>query len=140
MYDIREELMQKMVKELKSEQPHFEIMTDEEYYYSDYGTKRRLRNQTCSNVVYMHCLIPGIAKNLFGAYFHKKDITVALPMEFDSFITELNVERKVGEVFKRPYIEFRVIRDDYDEMYDVGKELITGLLEFARKNNFMNMW
>ncbi len=93
MYDIREELMQKMVKELKVEQPNYEIMSDEEYYNSDYGLRRRQRNQTCSNVVYMHFLVPGVAKNLFGAYFHKKDIAVAVPMDFEAFTTKLNIER-----------------------------------------------
>ncbi|MCR5800556.1 MAG: hypothetical protein K6G69_10820 [Lachnospiraceae bacterium] len=140
MYDIREELMYKMVKELKEEQPHFEIMTDEEYYYSDYGITRRKRNQTCSNVVYMHCLVPGVAKNLFGAYFHKKDIAIAVPMDFETFTTDLNVERKVEDVFKKPYISFKVIRKDYDEMYEDGKKLISDLLAFADKNNFRNKW
>ena len=32
MYDIREELMHKMVRELRDQQSHFEIMSDEECY------------------------------------------------------------------------------------------------------------
>lgn len=140
MYDIREDLMNRMVKELKEEQPNFEIMTDEEYYFSDYGIKRRQRNQTCSKEVYMHCLVPGVAKNLFAAYFHKKHIAVAVPMDFESFKTELNVEREVKDVFQNPYIAFKVVRKDHNEMYRDCKDLISELFNFADKNNLRNKW
>ena len=140
MYDIREDLMNRMVKELKEEQPNFEIMTDEEYYFSDYGIRRRQRNQTCSKDVYMHCLVPGVAKNLFAAYFHKKHIAVAVPMDFESFKTELNVEREVKDVFQNPYIAFKVVRKDHDEMYSDCKKLISELFAFADKNNLRSKW
>ena len=54
-------------------------MSDEEFYNSDYGLRRRERNQTCSSVVYMHCLVPGNPKNLLAVYFKKKNISVCAP-------------------------------------------------------------
>ncbi len=140
MFDIREELMQKMVKEVRAEQPNYVIMSDEEYYNSEYGKRRRQRNQTCSNVIYMHFLVPGVAKNLFAAYFHKKDIAICVPMDFEAFNTELNVEREVKDVYSNPYIAFRVRRMDHEEMYQDSKKLITELLAFADKNNLRSRW
>ena len=72
MYDIREELMHKMVTELRDQNTSFEIMSDEEFYNSDYGVRRRERNQPCSNVVYMHCLVPGNPKNSVRGVFQEE--------------------------------------------------------------------
>ena len=135
MYDIREDLMQKMVRELRHEQSFFEIMSDEEFYNSDYGIKRRQRNQTCSAVVYMHCLMPGSSKNLLGVYFHKRDIAIAAPTFFEEFITDIVVDRETKGVFKKPYFSFRVIRKDYEIMYDDTKRLIMEMLDYAKKNH-----
>ena len=140
MYDIREELMHKMVAELRNENTSFEIMSDEEFYYSDYGVRRRARNQTCSNVVYMHILVPGNAKNLLGVYFHKKDIFIAVPTEFEDFVTSINVERTVKDVFKKPFIDYRIIRKDYDSMYTDAKNFILELLRFAKSKRLDQIW
>ena len=135
MYDIREELMNKMVTALRAEQTHFEIMSDEEFYNSDYGIRRRQRGQKCSSVVYMHCLVPGSARNLLGVYFHKKDICVAAPMAFSIYDPDVNVDRAQKGVFKQPYLEFRVIRKDHDEMYEDTKKLIKDMLNYAEKHH-----
>ncbi len=140
MYDIREELMRKMVSDLTKEKTEFEIISDEDFYNSEYGYRRRRRNETCSSVVYMHCLVPGNEKNLLGVYFHKKDICIAAPMFFEDFVTSIDVNRTVKKAFKNPYIEFRVIRKDYDDMYEDTKLLILELLEFARNNNVKSFW
>ncbi len=65
---------------------------------------RRRRKQTCSNVVYMHCLVPGTGRNLLGVYFHKKDIAIAAPMKYKSFTTEIVVDREEKDVYKKPYL------------------------------------
>lgn len=135
MYDIREELMNKMVTALRAEQTRFEIMSDEEFYNSDYGIRRRQRCQKCSSVVYMHCLVPGSARNLLGVYFHKKDICIAAPMMFSQYDPVVSVERTQKGVFKQPYLEFRVIRKDHDEMYEDTKKLIKNLLNYAEKHH-----
>ena len=140
MYDIREELMHKMVDDLNKEQTGFEIMSDEDFYKSPYGHRRRRKNETCSSVVYMHCLVPGNEKNLLGVYFHKKDICIAAPMVFEPFVTSIDVNRTQKAAFKNPYIELRVIRKDYDVMYADTKNLILELLTFARDNQFHRIW
>ena len=134
MYDIREELMQKMVSDLKKEQNRYKIMSDEEFYNSDYGEKRRKRNQTCSGVVYMHCLMPESAKNLLGVYFHKKDIAISVPKDFENFKTDIVVEIKEKEVFNNSYYDYRVVRKDHDEMYSDTKKLILEMLDYASEH------
>jgi len=136
MYDIREEMMQKMVSELKKEQNRYEIMSDEEFFNSDYGEKRRQRNQTCSGVVYMHCLMPGSAKNLLGVYFHKKDIAISAPKDFEKFKTDIVVEIKEKEVFNNSFLDYRIARKDHDEMYSDTKKLILEMLNYASKHIF----
>lgn len=133
MYDIREELMQKMVGELKKVSTHFEIMSDEEFYNSEYGERRRQRNQTCSNVVYMHCLVPGIGRNLLGVYFHKKDIAIAAPVDYEEFSTDIDVDIATKDVYKNPYLSFRVSRNDHDEMFSDSKKMIIEMLRFGEK-------
>ena len=140
MYDIREELMHKMVRELRDQQSHFEIMSDEEFYNSDYGLRRRERNQTCSNVVYMHCLVPGNPKNLLAVYFKKKNISVCAPMAFDAFLPSMDVDRAQKDVFKNPYLEFKVTRKDHSVMYEDTKALIIALLDFAKSNRLDQIW
>lgn len=135
MYDIREDLMNKMVTALRTEQAHFEIMSDEEFYNSDYGIRRRQRGQKCSSVVYMHCLVPGSARNLLGVYFHKKDICVAASMAFSRYDPCVVVERAQKGVFKQPYLEFRVTRKDYDVMFEDTKTLINDLLKYAEERH-----
>ena len=88
----------------------------------------------------MHCLVPGVKKNLFGAYFHKKDVAIAVPMDFEKFTTDVVVDRKVEDVFKKPYITFRVIRGDYDEMYEDTKKVIIQLLDYSRKEGISSRW
>ena len=140
MYDIREELMRKMVEALRKEQTGFEIMSDEEYYQSDYGYRRRLRNQDCANVVYMHCLVPGNPKNLIAVYFKKKNISIAVPMVFESFTTSIDVIRVQKDVYANPYLELRISRTDHDEMFEDTKKLLVELLTFAKANHFDLIW
>jgi hypothetical protein len=140
MYDIREELMHKMVRELRDQQSHFEIMSDEEFYNSDYGIRRRKNNQTCSKEIYMHCLVPGNAKNLLGVYFKKKFICIAAPMDFDNFVTSINVEKTQKNAFKKPYLKFKVERADLDDTYKDTVDLILGLLAFAKDNHLDQIW
>ena len=45
MYDIREALLHKMVRELGDQQSDFEIMSAEEFYNSGYLLRRRERNR-----------------------------------------------------------------------------------------------
>lgn len=139
MYDSREEMMIKMVDELRKEQNHFEVLTDEEYFNSDYGIRRRQRNQTCSNVVYMHCLVPGVEKNLFGVYFHKRDIAIATPMLFEAFETGISVERTVKYTYERPFLEFRVIRKHSEELYEDTKLLVLELMKYAYENHLYHV-
>ena len=129
MFDIREELMHKMVKELRDQQSHFEIMSDEEFYKSDYGLRRRERNQTCSNVV-----------NLLAVYFKKKNISVCAPMAFDAFLPSMDVDRVQKDVYKNPYLEFKVTRKDHNVMYEDTKALIIALLDFAKSNRLDQIW
>lgn len=140
MYDIREEMLHKMVKELRDQKTHFEIMSDEEFYNSDYGIRRRERNQPCSNVVYMHCLVPGNPKNLLAVYFKKKSISVCAPMAFEAFQTSIDIDRVQKDVYKNPYLEFKVSRKDHDIMFEDTKALIIELLGFARSNRLDQIW
>ena len=140
MYDIREELMHKMVRELRDQQSHFEIMSDEEFYNSDYGIRRRKNNQTCSKEIYMHCLVPGNAKNLLGVYF-KRSLSV-LPHQWILIIllrqSMLKKPRKMP--FKKPYLKFKVERADLDDTYKDTVDLILGLLAFAKDNHLDQIW
>lgn len=61
-------------------------------------------------------------------------------MFFEDFVTSIDVNRTVKKAFKNPYIEFRVIRKDYDVMYEDTKLLILELLKFARSNNVKSFW
>lgn len=135
MYDIREELMRKMVTELNRIPTRFEIMSDYEFYNSEYGEKRRRNNQTCSTVVYMHCLIPGTGKNLLGVYFHKKDIAIAAPIVYQMFSTDIVVDREEKNVYTKPYFEYRVRRTDYDVMYEDTRNLIIEMLNFGEEHD-----
>ena len=139
MYDIREEMMQKMVTELRKDQNRFEIMSDEEYYNSDYGLRRRQRNQKCEKEVYMHCLVPGVEKNLLAVYFHKKNIAIAAPMAFDDFKSDIVVDKEKKDVYKNPYLAFRIIRKDTDNMYDDTKNLILEMLDYATKKHLYHV-
>ena len=139
MYDIREEMMLKMVTELRKGQNRFEIMSNEEYYNSDYGIRRRQRNQKCEKDIYMHCLVPGVDKNLLAVYFHKKNIAIAVPMAFDDFRTNIIVDKEKKDVYKNPYLAFRIVRSDADIMYDDTKKLIVEMLEYAEKNHLYHV-
>ena len=114
-------------------------MSDEEYYNSDYGLRRRQRNQKCEKEVYMHCLVPGVEKNLLAVYFHKKNIAVAAPMAFDDFKSDIVVDKEKKDVYKNPYLAFRIIRKDADIMYDDTKNLIIEMLAYAAKNHLYHV-
>ena len=64
----------------------------------------------------------------------KKNISVCAPMAFDTFLTSMDVERVQKDVYKNPYLEFRVTRKDHDVRYEDTKALIIELLDFAKRN------
>ena len=85
----------------------------------------------------MHCLVPGTGRNLLGVYFHKKDIAIAAPMKYKSFTTEIVVDREEKDVYKKPYLSFRVIRKDLDDLFVDTKRLIIEMLAFGEEIGFI---
>ena len=71
---------------------------------------------------------------MLGVYFHKKDISVAAPMFFDSFTTNINVEKAQKGVYKNPYLSFKIIRADHNVMFEDMKRFILELLAYADAN------
>lgn len=71
---------------------------------------------------------------MLGVYFHKKDISVAALMFFDSFTTNINVEKAQKGVYKNPYLSFKIIRADHNVMFEDTKRFILELLAYADAN------
>ena len=61
-------------------------------------------------------------------------------MAFDAFRTSLNVDRVQKDVYKNPYLEFKVTRKDHNVMYEDTKALIIALLDFAKSNRLDQIW
>lgn len=112
-------LMEKMVLDIRKEFVNFEIMTDEEFYNSDYGYTRRQKGQRQENKIYFHCLVPGEKLNLISGYFTRGKIRFSLNSEYSmsNFKTCTNVGFKcIDERY------WEVIAEDRDEdnLYEQG--------------------
>ena len=44
------------------------------------------------------------------------------------------------DVYKNPYLEFKVTRKDHNVMYEDTKALIIALLDFAKSNRLDQIW
>ena len=61
-------------------------------------------------------------------------------MDFDNFVTSINVEKTQKNAFKKPYLKFKVERADLDDTYKDTVDLILGLLAFAKDNHLDQIW
>lgn len=124
-------LMEKMVKALKNEYDNFEIMTDEEFYNSDYGFSRRIKGPRQEDKIYFHCLIPGTSKNLIAGYFSKNQVRFPLSIDFEKVQSDI-VEYRFQ---KGRYWEAFVIRENEDELYEDALSYVKSYLDHILKMN-----
>lgn len=126
--------MEKMITELRKDQNNFEIMSDQEYLDSGRFKSRKNRN---SKREYIHCLIPGNEHNTLAIYFDSNSrIRVVDPCRcLDKFNTNINIERRTKDYFNRPYDEFLINKNDYNDIYKDTKDLVLEMLSFIHKKH-----
>lgn len=128
--DNRTQIMESVVRALRQRQSVFEVFSDEEFYNSPYGEKRRASGKKGGKLVYLHVLVPGKSKSLFELYFRDKDISFAVKKE----IRDFNPEQSIIPCSLKPNDDFLdchiVVRDDV-ERYGKAVEFSLELMNYA---------
>ena len=130
MRDQRIIMMNNMAEALRNRQNVFEVLTDEEFYNSPYGQKRREKKNTASNLDFFHVLIPGSSRNLFAVYFKVDRIAFAMSPGFECFSSSIPFTKRRP---KDRYWEYNISSVDMNELYQLGLDFSLELMEYAIK-------
>ena len=125
-------VMSAIIRKLRERQKLFEVLSDEEFYSSSYGETRREKMHTAANEVFFHVLYPGLKRDLFKVYFHKKRVAIALCKLLGDNLGELSTG--VAYQKDRPkdrYWEVNIYTEEPDEMYELGLQMSVDLMKLA---------
>lgn len=128
--------MSSMIRMLRERQKLFEVLSDEEFYNSSYGSIRREKGYTADQNVFFHVLFPGLKRDLFKVYFLEKRVAIALCKLLGDNLESLNTSVSYSKARpKDRYWEVNVYTESPDEALDKGLQLSLDLMRLATVAN-----